>query len=80
MYISTFCYPFFQSSCRFPTTVELMYKLLHIHGYVLSSSGFHSRHQQVSALSFRVFCFLNFCHFHLKCPPLFCSITEHINI
>ena len=60
--------------------LELMYKLLHIRGYILSSSGFHSRHQQVSALSFHVFRFLNFHHFHLKCPPLFCSITEHINI
>ena len=80
MYISTICYPFFQSSCCYPTMVELMYKLLHIRGYSLSSSGFHSLHKQVSALSFHVFRFLNFHHFHVKCLPLFCSITEHINI
>ena len=80
MYISTICYRFFQSSCRYPTMVELMYKLLHIRRYSLSSSGFHSLHKQVSASSFHVFRFLNFHHFHLKCPPLFCSITEHINI
>ena len=58
-------YPCFQSYCRCLTKPELMYKLLTVHGYILSRSGFHSRHQQVSALSLQVFRFLDFCHFHL---------------
>ena len=69
MYISTICYPFFQSSCRYPTMVELMYKLLHIRGYSLSSSGFYSLHKQVSALSFHVFCFLPLPIFILNVLP-----------
>jgi len=47
MYISKFFYPCFQSYCRCLTKTELMYKLLTVHGYILSRSWFHSRHQQV---------------------------------
>ena len=65
IYILTFCYPFFYSSCRCLTTAELMYKLLHVRRYILSGSEFRSRHRQVSALSLQVFRFLDFRHFHL---------------
>ena len=69
----------FQSACGC-LTAAIDLKAV-VRGYSLQ--GFHSRYQQVSALSLQVFSFLDFCHFHLCCFQVssrFCSLRERINI